>query len=72
MLYSEHKRPRLTRNWPHILLGSVAEARAAIDPKFRGEMRVALMESLEGDMTPEDKALVREMLAEYGWPSGTA
>ena len=72
MLYSEHKRPRLTRNWHHILLGSVVSARAAIDPKFRGMMREALIESLEKDMTPEDRGLVREMLADYGWPSGTA
>ena len=54
------------------MLGSVVSARAAIDPKFRGMMREALIESLEKDMTPEDRGLVREMLADYGWPSGTA
>jgi hypothetical protein len=55
------------------MVNRVVSARAAIDPKFRGMMRVALIESLEKDMTPEDRGIVRGMLAEeWGWPSGTA
>ena len=72
MLYSADKRAQMKRNWPHIMLGSVVSVRAAIDPKFRAMMRVALIESLEKDMTPEDRGIVREMLAEWGCPSGTA
>jgi hypothetical protein len=53
------------------MVNRVVSARAAIDPKFRGIVRMALMKSLE-NMTPEDRGLVREMLADWGWPSGTA
>jgi len=76
MLHAFRKRPRLKRwpfNWCHLMVNRVVSARAAIDPKFRGMMRVALIESLEKDMTPEDRGIVRGMLAEeWGWPSGTA
>jgi hypothetical protein len=69
------KHDRLKRrpfNWRKILVGNKLLALAATYPEFRRLMRVAVMGSLEKDWTPEEREVAREMLAEWGWPSGTA
>jgi len=51
-----------------IVLGGAVLARAKVDTEFRRAVQLALEKALE----PMDRAILRELMQQWGWPPGRA
>lgn len=52
--------------WFTMTAGSVAIACAKIDPEFRWKLHLVL----EKELAPEQRWLLKDLMKEWGWPSG--